>query len=230
MKYEGELAAGKVLDVYNKMVADVELREGSTVAAFCGAVEIAEICQPGMQVLLLKSSDDRRIIRYNILFVKTLEGWVFADPKYNRALFKEAFVHKVMEDFREYKNCRPLKSEDLSGVDFELSKENGEKAFVFVTSIYNKKDGMAIFPQKMNFFEIKMLDAMRKLISEGKKAYIVMIAPREDCIQAKFVWDVDTAAAAAMYDAKQAGVKFLCYGCKIEENSISLATNMEIVY
>lgn len=204
--------------------------DGRIETAFCGAVEVSELCQVGTQVLLLQPTNAKRIIKYNILFVKTLSGWIFADPKYNRALFKEAFVAKRMPDLITYKGCRPLKAIEAKGIDFELTSENGKKAFVFVTSIYYKKAGYATFPQKMNFFEIEMLEELKKKVKGGADAFILLIAPREDCEKAKFAWDIDPAAAAAMYDAKQAGVNFVCYGCQIGDDGISLADKMEILY
>ncbi len=230
MNYDGELAAGKIVRVIGDLIVDVKDANDKEEPAFCGAVEIAEMCKPEMQVLLVKAKNNQKIIKKNVLFVKTDEGWILADPKYNRSLFKEAFSRKQMPDFKEYNSYRSLKAEEAGGIDFELSGENDEKAFVFVTSIYHKKDGYATFPQKINFFEIKMLEALHQKIANGAKGYIMMIAPREDCTKAKFVWDIDPTAAAAMYDAKQNGVNFVCYGCKIEDDGISLGDKMEISF
>lgn len=230
MNYEGELAAGKAKDVIGNLIVDVELTNGKIEPAFCGAIEVAEICKPDIPVLLLRETDDIRIIKNKLLFIKTSTGWVFADPKYNRALFKEAFIAKKIEEFRDYHSCRALKHSEAKGIDFELTGKDGQKAFVFITSLYNKKDGYAAFPQKMNFFEMKMLEEMRNKINNGAKVFILMIAPREDCEKAKFSWDIDPLAAAAMYDAAQFGVNFICYGCKIEDDGISLSKKMEILY
>lgn len=230
LEYESELYAGKVKTVYGNSIIDVETPDGRCESAFCGAVEVMDLCQEGTPVLLLAPNSDNRIIKYNVLFIKTLSGWVFADPKYNRALFKEAFVGKRMPDLSAYKGCRPLKATEAKGIDFELTTAEGKKAFVYVTSIYYKKGEYATFPQKMNFFEIEMLEEMKHKKESGADAFILLIAPREDCIKAKFVWDIDPAAAAAMYDAKQAGVNFVCYGCQITDNGIKLDNKMEISY
>lgn len=230
MDYEGILTAGNITDIIGDLIIEVEDAKGKVEPAFCGAVEVAGMCRPGMQVLLTKTENDQRIIKQNILFVKTDDGWLLADPKYNRTLFKEAFANKKISDFAEYKSYRSLKAEEAGGIDFELSGDDEKKAFVFVTPIYHQKDGYAIFPQKINFFEIKMLEALQKKVAAGAKGYILMIAPREGCEKAKFVWDIDPTAAAAMYDAKQNGINFICYGCKIEDNGISLGEKMEIVY
>ena len=230
MDYDGELVAGTIVRVVGNLIFDIKKTNGEIEPAFCGAIELAEMSNAGMPVLLTQSSDESRIIKQNVLFVKTTEGWIFADPKYNRALFREAFALKKITEFAQYDDYHELQSQEAGGIDFVLSNAKGEKAWVFVTSIYHKKGEFATFPQKINFFEIKTLEALQQKIKNREKAYILMIAPREDCAKAQFVWDIDASAAAAMYDAHHSGVNFLCYGCKIEDNSISLDKSLEIVY
>ena len=134
MRYNGELAAGKIKAVYNDFLVDVELTDGKTEAAFCGALEIAEICRPDMPVLLQINAPER-IVKYSVHFLKTPQGWIFANPKYNKVLFAEAFRAKNLPEFTHYAHCRPLKPDEESGIDFELEASAGTKAYVYVTSI-----------------------------------------------------------------------------------------------
>lgn len=231
MEYAHKLLPAEVVSVYNNLIVDAKLENGQTVAAFCGAVEIAGMCKPGTPLLLKRTSQQKRLVKYNISFVKTPEGIVFANPKYNRQLFAEAFDNGVLTDLAEYTSCRPLSAADnVNGLDFELTGAGGKKCFVFVTSVYNKQDGCAVFPHSINFFEIKMLEEMKKKKAEGAEVYIFMIAPREDCIAAKFIWNLDARAAAALFEAAKGGLNFLCYGCKITKNEIKIDRKMEILY
>lgn len=229
MIYESELAAGKIKAVYNNFLVDVEMPNGDVEAAFCGAVEAAEICKEGDLVLLQVNAPDR-IVKYNVHFVKTPSGWVMVNPKYNRKLFVEALAARKMPDFVDCRNCRHLKTDEAQGADFELTDAKGEKSLVYVTSIYRKKGRTTLFPHSVDFFEARMLEEMRRRAAEGIKAYVVLIVPRDDCDSIQFAWDINPQAAAVVYDAVQNGVKFVGYGCKIEENGISLDKKMEIEY
>lgn len=229
MKYEGELAAGNIKAVYNNYLVDVEMPDGKIEAAFCGAVETAEICREGTLVLLQVNAPDR-IVKYNVHFVKTQDGWIMVNPKYNRRLFVEALAAKKMPDFAGCRNCRHLKPTEAQGADFELTDAKGEKSLVYVTSIYHKKGRKAVFPHNIDFFEARMLEEMRRQAAKGIKTYVVLIVPRDDCDNIKFAWDINPQAAAVVYDAVQNGVKFVGYGCKIEENGIELDKKMEIEY
>ncbi len=231
MEYNHELVPAEVVSVYNNLIVDVCLKDGQTAAAFCGAVEIASICKPKMRVWLKRTSLANRLVPYNIAFVKTPEGMVFANPKYNRLLFIEAFEKGLLSDLTEYTKLKPLGVKDnINGMDFELSTPQGKKAFVFVTAVYDKMDGCAVFPHSTNFFEIKMLEHMSRKKRDGAEAYIFMIVPREDCVSAKFVWTLDPPAAAALFEAAKNGLNFLCYGCKVNKNRIEIDRKMEILY
>lgn len=231
MDYNYKLLRAETVECYNDLIVDAKLKDGQVFPAFCGAVEIAEMCRAGTPLLLKRTSKNKRLIKYNIAFVQTPEGIVFANPKYNKQLFKEAFDNGVLTDLAGYDTCRPLKSsENPEGLDFELTAPNGKKCYVFVTSVYNKQNGCAVFPHAINFFEMKMFEEMARRIRQGHEACIFMIVPREDCVSARFVWNLDAQAAAAMFDAAQNGLKFLCYGCKIAPNRIEINRKMEILY
>ena len=75
-----------------------------------------------------------------------------------------------------------------------------------------------------------MIDEMKSKRQEGFETYVVMIVPREDCLKAKFVWNMNAKASAMLFEAAKNGLNFLCYGCKMTKNSIEIDRKMEIVY
>ncbi|MCQ2741219.1 MAG: DNA/RNA nuclease SfsA [Alphaproteobacteria bacterium] len=231
MEYNYNLIQASVIKVYNNLIIDVELENGQIEQALCGAFEISSICKPHTRVLLKRTSNRKRLVKYNIAFVYTPEGLVFSTPKYNRILFKEAFDKKLIPELNGYTDCKLLRSEDGSnGLDFRLTGNDGKQAFVFVTSLYLKKNGCAIFPQSINFFEMRMLEEMNRKQLEGAETYVFMLVPREDCEKAKFVWNLNPPAAAKIFDAAQNGLIFLCYGCKLKPNNIEVDKKLDILY
>jgi DNA-binding sugar fermentation-stimulating protein len=126
-----------------------------TRVSFCGAFEISSICKPHTRLLLKRTSNKKRLVKYNIAFVYTPEGLVFSNPKYNRTLFKEAFDDKILQDFESYSDCTALSdNDDAKGIDFVLTNKSGKKCFVYVMSVYDKFDGRAVFPNNVDFFPI----------------------------------------------------------------------------
>ena len=231
MDYCYKLVKASVVKTCGSLVVDAKTTKGNDVCAFCGAAEVASLCLPQTTVWLKETSIPTRIVRYNVAFVDTPDGIVFANPKYNRYLFKEAFDEHLLPDFESYTDCMALNDNDnAKGIDFELTQKNGKKCFVYVMSIYDKFDGRAVFPTNVSFFEIKIFEEMKKQIEKGNDAYVVMIVPRQSCCEAKFVWNINESAAAMFFDAAQSGIKFLSYGCNIAKNSIKISHKLEILY
>ena len=231
MEYNHKLLSATVTGVYNEIIIDARLENGEAVAAFCGAPEIAEMCTTGTPLWLKRTSRGKRLVKYNISFVQTPEGLVFANPRYLRQLFQEAFDNSVLTDLKEYTRCTPLEHADTTlGTDFELTAPDGQKCFVFALPVYHKKDSQIVFPFAVNFFEMKMIEKMRQRRQKGAKTYIFMIAPREDCVAAKFIWNADAAGAAVLFEEAKNGLNFLCYGCKTTKNRIEIDRRLEIIY
>lgn len=231
MQYNHKLLEAEVVAVYNKLIVDAKLDNGKIIPTFCSSPNVVDMCKPKTKLLLKKTSRPKRIVKYNISFIKTPEGMVFVNPRYRYQLFEEAFKKGILTDLAEYKHCRRLNEKDnVKGLDFELTSGEGKKAVVFVAPIYKKQNGMAVFPQSTNFFEMKMIDEMQKRRLQGFETYVLMIAQREDCVAAKFAWNFDAQAAAMFFEAAKNGLNFLCYGCKVDKNNIEINRKMEILY
>ncbi len=231
MEYKYKLLRASVDAVCNNLLIDAKLEDGQKIVAFCGAPNVAGQCKKGTTVWLKRTSNPHRIVRYNVAFVEVDGTLVFANPKYDKTLFLEAFENDILKEFDKYEDCTILEnSEKFSGVDFILSNSKGEKCFVYASSIYLKRDSYAVFPHTINFFEMKVFEELMRKTEQGHETYVFLIVPREDCFDAKFVWDISTLASGAVYKAAQSGVKFICYGCSVKKDSIEIDHKLDILY
>ena len=115
-------------------------------------------------------------------------------------------------------------------INYELSNDAGEKCYVYLVGIYNKKGADVVFPTMLNFYEMELFDEMRRLREKGAETAAVLLVTRMDCLAAKFSWDVNPIAAAKIYDEAKNGLNFFCYGCNIDNKSISITKKMKILY
>lgn len=231
MEYKYKLLKATVDDVCNNLIIDAKLDDGQKVVAFCGAPNVAQQCKKGITVWLKRTSNPNRLVKYNVAFVELNGTLMFSNPKYDRQLFLEAFENDVLSDFDKYDECLPLNNtEEANGIDFILSNSKGEQCFVYATSIYVKRDAHAVFPHTINFFEMKVFEEMLNRKKQGAEVCVFLIVPREDCIDAKFVWDISTLASGAVYNAAQGGVNFVCYGCKVSKTDIKIDHKLDILY
>ena len=163
MEYNYKLLKANVEDICNNLIIDARLDDGQKVTAFCGAPNIAEQCRQGTTIWLKRTSNPTRLVKYNVAFIEVDGILIFANPKYDKQLFLEAFENDILDEFDKYDECTSLENEeDACGIDFVLSNSKGEKCFVYATSIYSKRGSYAVFPHTINFFEMKVFEEMMK--------------------------------------------------------------------
>lgn len=231
MQTGDELFKAVVVGCYNGMITDVRLEDDSVRPVFCSARDVVRMCKPGTGILIRRIFPVGRRIPYELEFLELAEGLVYARPSRNNDLFEEAFLAGNLPEFSAYDECRRLEPDDhLPHVDFELSNAAGEKCFVFVTNIYHKFGGCAVFPMKVNFFELEMFEEMRRLRREGHRTCVFMIVPRMDCREIRFSWKYSPLAAAKIFDEAKNGLNFIGYGCNIDKKSVTLSHLMPILY
>ena len=231
MEYEYKLLKAKVDSVCNNLLIDASLEDGQKVTAFCGAPNIAKQCSKNSTIWIKRTTNPYRIVKYNVAFIEADGTLIFANPKYDKTLFLEAFENDLMEDFDKYDECTVIENNESNlDVDFILSNKKEEKCFVYVTSICVKRDSYAVFPHTINFFEMKIFEELMHKIEQGHEACVFLVVPRNDCMDAKFVWDISTLASGAVYKAAQAGVKFVCYACNVAKNKVEIDHKLDILY
>ena len=147
----------------------------------------------------------------------------------NPKMFVEAFKNRVMEDFIQYSKIRHMVlADNLPHLDFELSNQD-EKCYVSLRPIYNKQDGRAVFPSKVNFLDMEMFEEMRRMRALGHRTVVVLIVPRIDCLETKFSWTIDPTSAAKIFEEAKSGLEFVSYGCNLDKKSITITNKMDIV-
>lgn len=234
MNYKNSLISGTIKGLYKDLILDVELDNGDTVQALCPEANLKNILyRHDITAYLTQTQDKRRRVQYICQMIDNGEGMVFINYKYKNILFIEGFAHEIMTaDFGKYNHIREIKpeQEELKHVNFELRDDNNSKAYVYVVNIYNKQGTEIVFPSTINFFELEMLEELRRMRCNGYESYICLIVPREDCMDARFVWNQNPIAAAKLYEEIKNGLKLCCYSCNVNEKSVSISKKMRILY
>ncbi len=231
MDLSRELIKATVVGNYNGVIIDAKLEDDSIRPVFCAALDVVEMCKPGTRIYIRRRFGAGRGITHELEFVDLDEGLVYGCPNRNNDLFEEAFNAGCLPEFSAYESCRRLEPDDgLPHIDFELLAPDGHKCFVFVTNIYHKFAGSAVFPMEVNFFELEMFEEMRRLREAGCQTGVFMIVPRADCREILFSWQYAPLAAAKIFDEAKNGLNFIGYGCNIDKKSVTLSHIMPILY
>ncbi len=230
MDFNTDLIRAEVVGRYKRLIVDVKLRDDTVVPAFCSDDNLfPNLYVKGAEVWIAKIKSKFRKLRYEIYMVNKGDGLVMVNQRGNPKMFVEAFKNRVMEDFVQYSKIRHMVlADNLPHLDFELSNQD-EKCYVSLRPIYNKQDGRAVFPSKVNFLDMEMFEEMRRVRALGHRTVVVLIVPRIDCLETKFSWTIDPTSAAKIFEEAKSGLEFVSYGCNLDKKSITITNKMDIV-
>ena len=113
--------------------------------------------------------------------------------------------------------------------DFLIEKNN-QKSFVEVknvTLLRNKK--IAEFPDAITSRGTKHLVELINAKKKGFQSCILYLIQRQDCKGFKIAEDIDINYKIAFDKAIKAGVKILCYDCKINDEEVKLNNQIELI-
>lgn len=231
MEFEREFIRAKVVARYKNLIVDVRLPDGELVPVFCPDENVMpNIYTCGADIWISRAENEERILRYEAEIVNRGEGLVVVNERYNLKLLTEALKDKKIAEFVRYSKVRKINVFDkLPHVDLELSSADGEKCYVCIAHVYNKQDGRIVFPSKTSFFEMEMYEELRRMRQAGYRTVLFVLAPRADCAEAQFVWNLNPSIAARIFDEAKNGLEFVCYGCKIDKKSITIENKLNII-
>lgn len=232
VEFAKTLIKGNILSTYKNLILDVKLKDDSVVSAFCPEIDhMNSLYIKGVEVWLSETDNNNRKLKYEVQMINKGEGLIMVNSPHVKDLFIEAFNNGVLTDFSQYNRLRKIEyGEDVIYANFEFSNNKGEKCYAYVISIYNKVGPYVVFPSFINFYEMEMFAELRNLRKKGYKTAVVLVASRMDCVEAKFVWNIDQVAAAKSFDEAKNGLNFFCYGCNIDQRSVTISQKLKILY
>ena len=227
--FDKEFFNAKVISRYKRFIVDILLDTDDTVSAFCSDENIfPNLYEKNASLWVSRIHDKNRRLKYEVEAVNRGDGWVVVNQKYFAPLFEEAFYNKIMPEFNCYKQKKKIEPADkLPHIDFELSNEF-ESCYVSLRPIFNKQNGKAVFPSKVNYLDLEMFEEMKKVRKKNVKTVVMMIVPRMDCLETFFSWSIDPISAARIYDEAKNGLEFVSYGCNLDKKGIIITNKMNI--
>lgn len=109
-----------------------------------------------------------------------------------------------------------------SRFDFFVEDEAGQKAFIEVKGVTLENNGHATFPDAPTLRGIKHLNGLKESLNEGYKAYAIFVVQMHGISDFAPDYIIHPDFAAALKQAKNAGVEVLCYGCTVTPDTMQL--------
>ncbi|WP_369959949.1 DNA/RNA nuclease SfsA [Pseudomonas benzenivorans] len=233
MRFEPPLQPGRLLRRYKRFLADIETASGERLCIHCpNTGSMLNCMSEGARVWFSRSDDPRR---------KLPGTWEIGETPHGRlALINTGRANALVEEalraglIAELAGFSGLKREvpygqERSRIDFRLDYPEGP-AFVEVKSVTLgfADNPVAAFPDARTERGAKHLRELAALAREGVRAvqlYCVNLSGIEAVRPAE---EIDPAYAAALREARAAGVEVLAYGAQLDPEEVRLVRRLEV--
>lgn len=175
-----------------------------------------ELLLPDAEVILEVSDNPKRKTRYDLIGVyKENLGWVNIDSQ---------APNKVVREWLEkqgYTYIKPEYTYGASRIDFYM--EQGEQRYLMeVKGCTLEIDGIGYFPDAPTDRGVKHLKELTGAVQEGFQCYVAFVIQMQGVNEVRANVTTHKEFGEALYAAKAAGVKVLCLGCRVTEDTLEV--------
>ena len=175
-----------------------------------------ELLLEDADVILEVSDNPKRKTKYDLVAVyKEKLGWVNIDSQAPNKVVKEWL------DTKDYTMIKPEYTYGSSRIDFYMER-GGERILLEVKGCTLEVDGIGYFPDAPTERGVKHLRELIKATEEGYQCYIAFVIQMEGIKEVRANVETHREFGTALEEARKAGVKILCLGCKISEKIMEI--------
>lgn len=234
MKFEPPLEQGRLLRRYKRFLADIETLDGELLTIHCpNTGSMLNCMSEGCRVWFSRSNDPKRKLPGTWEITETPQGRLACvNTARANALVEEALRADLIPELAGF---TALKREVAYGVensraDFRLDDPTGE-VFVEVKSVTLGFDGTAVaaFPDAVTVRGSKHLRELAALARQGMRAVQFYCVNLSGIEAVRAAVEIDPAYAAALADAKAAGVEVLAYGAEVSPEGLVLQRKLQVL-
>lgn len=234
MQFEPELEEGRLIKRYKRFLADIECADGSVVTAHCANTGSMKNCvAEGARVWFSRNDDPKRKLKASWELVETPHGRMACinTGRANR-LVEEALDAGVITELAGFTQLRREVrfGEENSRADFCLMFDE-QPVIVEVKSVtlgFADTD-VAAFPDAVTVRGSKHLRELTALAASGQRAVLIYCVNLSGITAVRAAQEIDPDYAAALAEAKAAGVEVLAYGTTITAESIAVTHPLVVV-
>ena len=230
MKFKNRLLQGTFIKRYRRFFVDINYR-GKIITAHCpNTGSMMGLLNKGNKTWFSKSNDPKRKLKYSLEIIKSENSLVGINTLLTNKLVFEALNLKRIKSLIKFDNIKTeVKFSNNTRFDFLISN-NKEKCLLEVKNVTLLRNNcIAEFPDAVTSRGTKHLNELINAQKKGYQSCILYLIQRQDCKSFKIAEDIDTIYKTAFDRAIKAGVKILCYDCKINDEEVKLNNLIELI-
>ena len=229
MKFNKKLLQGTLVKRYKRFFVDIKYKNKIITAHCPNSGSMMGLLDNGNKAWFSISDNPNRKLKYTLEIIEVQKRKVGINTMLSNKIVLEALKYKKIDELVKFNQIKTeVKFSENTRFDFFLSN-NKEKCFLEVKNVtLLRKNKLAEFPDAITSRGKKHLDELSKAKKQGYQSYIMYLIQRENCDSFKIAEDIDEKYKISFSKALNAGVKILCYDCKLNNEEIKL--NKQINY
>lgn len=232
MRFEPALQPARLLKRYKRFLADIVTDEGEELCVHCpNTGSMLNCMEAGGRIWFSRSSDPKRKLPGTWELSETPQGRLACiNTARANPLVEEALRAGVISDLAGFDQLRRevLYGAERSRVDFYLEFA-GVPVFLEVKSVTlgYADSPVAAFPDACTQRGVRHLRELTTLARSGVRALLLYCVNLSGIEAVRPARDIDPAYAAALDEARAAGVEVLAYGTVLDEHEIRLSHRLQ---
>ena len=230
MKFKDRLLQGTLNKRYKRFFVDINFKDKIITAHCPNTGSMMGLLNKGNKTWFSESNNPKSKLKYYLEIIEVGKNLVGINTLLTNKLVFEALKLKKIKNLIKFNNIKTeVKFSNNTKFDFLISNSE-EKCFLEVknvTLLRNKK--IAEFPDAITSRGTKHLVELINAKKKGFQSCMLYLIQRQNCKAFKIAEDIDINYKIAFDKAIKAGVKILCYDCKINDEEIKLNNQIKLV-
>ena len=230
MKFKDRLLQGTLIKRYKRFFVEIKYKNKIITGHCPNSGSMLGLLNIGNKVWFSKSENPNRKLKYTLEIIEIEKKLVGINTLLANKIVFEALNQKKIKSLIKFKNIKnEVKFSETTRFDFLISNDR-EKCFLEIKNVtLVRKNKIAEFPDSITSRGTKHLNELVNAKKKGFQSYILYLVQREDCRSFKIAEDLDEEYKATFIEALKAGVKILCYDCKLSNEEIKLNNQIKLI-
>ena len=230
MEFTKALIKGKFVKRYKRFFVDVKLNKEVVTAHCPNTGSMRGLLDEGNQVFISKNDDPKRKLKYTLEIIKAKNKLVGVNTHFANKIAYHGLSNNLIKEVANNDNIKPeVFFNKETRFDFLIEKNN-QKIFVEVKNVtLVRAENIAEFPDSVTSRGSKHLRTLIEATKKGYKSYLLFLVQIEGVENFKIAKDIDREYYENYLLAKEAGVNFLAYRCKISSKEIKIEKKIRII-
>ena len=230
MKFTKSLIKGKLVKRYKRFFTDIKLNKEVVTAHCPNTGSMKGLLDENNEVFISKNDNPKRKLKYTLEIIKVKKNIVGVNTHFANKIAYHGLSNNLID---ELKNCDYIKPEVFynkeTRFDFLIEKKK-QKIFLEVKNVtLYREDKIAEFPDAITSRGSKHLEGLIDAIKKGYKSYLLFLVQVQGIDYFKIAKDIDKKYYESYLLAKNAGVNFIAYRCKINSKEIKIEKKIKII-